>query len=77
MPKRTALESEEQAEDLYEAMSTTLRRRILASPAVDKVWRKTDPKVIITEMEKICLPPINLVVERQEFHRMVQGIKQQ
>ena len=29
---RTALKSEEQAEDLYSAMSTPLRRRILASP---------------------------------------------
>ena len=34
---RTALETEEQAEDLYDAMSTTLRRRILASPAIDKI----------------------------------------
>ena len=53
---RSSLEPEEQAEDLYSAMSTPLRRRILASPQIDKVWRKTDPKVIIVEMEKICLP---------------------
>ena len=50
---RTSLEPEEQAEDLYSAMSTPLRRRILASPQINKVWRKTDPKVIIVEMEKI------------------------
>ena len=59
---RTSLEPEEQAEDLYSALSTSLRRRILASPRINKVWRKTDPMVIMEEMEKICLPPINLVV---------------
>ena len=64
---RTQLEPEEQAEDLYSALSTSLKRRILASPRINKVWRKTDPKIIMEEMEKICLPPINLVVERQEF----------
>ena len=44
----------------------------MASSRIDKVWKKTDPKVIIEEMEKICLPPLNLVVERQEFHRLRQ-----
>ena len=42
------------------------------SPRINKVWRKTDPKVILEEMEKICLPPINLVVERKEFRRLYQ-----
>ena len=64
---RTNLEPEEQAEDLYSALTTPLKRRILASSRINKEWRKTDPKVIIEEMEKICLPPINLVVKRQEF----------
>ena len=69
---RTQLEPEEQAEDLYSALSTSLKRRILASPRINKMWRKTDPKTIMEEMEKICLPPINLVVERQEFCRFFQ-----
>ena len=68
---RTNLKTEEQAEDLYSALTTPLKRRLLASSRIDKVWKKTNPKVIIEKMEKICLPPINLVVERQEFRRLM------
>ena len=69
---RTNLKTEEQAEDLYAALSTPLKRRLLASSRINKVWKKTDPKVIIEEMEKVCLPPLNLVVERQEFRLLKQ-----
>ena len=69
---RTNLKIEEQAEDLYSALTTSLKRRLLVSSRIDKVWKKTDPKVIIEEMEKVCLLPLNLGVERQEFRRLKQ-----
>ena len=64
---RTELKTEEMAEDLYSALSTPLKRRMLASSKIKSQWRKTDPKVILEEMEKVCLPPLNLVVEQQQF----------
>ena len=64
---RTELKTEEIAEDLYSAMSTPLKRRLLASSKMKSVWKKTDPKVILEEMERVCLPPLNLVVEPQQF----------
>ena len=64
---RTELKTEEMAEDLYSALSTPLKRRMLASSKIKSQWRETDPKVILEEMEKVCLPPLNLVVEQQQF----------
>ena len=65
---RTNLEVEEIADDLYLACDTPLKRRLLASSKVNKEsWKKTDPKVIIAEMERICLPKLNVKVERQQF----------
>ena len=60
---RTELKTEEMAEDLYSALSTPLKRRMLASSKIKSQWKKTDPKVIFEEMEKVCLPPLNLLVE--------------
>ena len=61
---RTNLEVEEIADDLYLACDTPLKRRLLASSKVNKEsWKKTDPKVIIAEMERICLPKLNVIVE--------------
>ena len=60
------------AEDLYSALSTPLKRRMLASSKIKSEWKKTDPKVILEEMEKVCLPPLNSVVERQQFRKMKQ-----
>ena len=60
---RTDLTKEEKADDLYIAMSTPLKKKLLASSRVDKTsWKKTDPKVILEEMERVCLPQLNLVV---------------
>ena len=61
---RTKLKDEEMAEDLYAAMSTPLKRRMLASSKIKPKWNQTDPLIILEEMERVCLPPINLVVER-------------
>ena len=57
---------------LYAALTTPLKRSLLASSRINKVWKKTDPEVIIEELVKVCLPPLNLVVERQEFRRLNQ-----
>ena len=69
---RTKLKEEEIAEDLYSAMSTPLKRRMLASSKIKPKWKETNPTVILEEMERVCLPPINLVVERQQFKRLKQ-----
>ena len=62
---RTNLNTEEIAEDLYSALSTPLQRRMLASSKIKSAWKKTHSKLILEEMEKVCLPPLNLVVEHQ------------
>ena len=46
---------EEIAEDLYVAMLTPLKRKLLASSKIKFTWKKTDPKIIMEEMES--LPP--------------------
>ena len=61
---RTELGPEEKADDLYVACGTPLKRKLLASSKVNKLsWKKTDPKVIVAEMERICLPQLNVVME--------------
>ena len=53
---RTDLKTEEMAEDLYSALSTPLKRRMLASSKIKSEWKKTDPKVILEEMEGLSSP---------------------
>ena len=71
--ERTKLIGEEIADDLYIAMSTPLKKKLLASSKVNKTsWKKTNPKVIMEETERVCLPQLNLVVECQQLHQLKQ-----
>ena len=37
-----------------------------------KELKKTDPKVLLAEMERICTPKLNRLVEREQFKRLEQ-----
>ena len=54
---RTELKDEEIAEDLYSALSTPFKRRMLASSKIKPKWNQTNPTIILEEMERVCLPP--------------------
>ena len=34
---------------------------------------KTDPKTMMSEIERLCLPRVNVIVERDQFHQLEQG----
>ena len=47
---RTKLKDEEMAEALYAAMSTPLKRRMLASSKIKPKWNQTDPLIILEKI---------------------------
>ena len=34
--------------------------------------KKTDPKVLLAKMERMCLPKLKIIVEREQFKRLEQ-----
>ena len=66
---RTKLEKEEEADDLYMCCETPLKKKLITSMKIEDDPKKTSPEVMLKELERMCLPKINIVVERQEFQR--------
>ena len=60
---RAKIDREEEADDLYLACDTPLRRKLVASNKVNRVMRRTKPEILMNELERICLPKLSLVVE--------------
>ena len=70
---RSHLKANEITEDLYHACETPLKRKLRSSHLIDKnQLKKTDPKVLLAEMERMCLPKLNIIVEREQFKRLEQ-----
>ena len=71
--ERTALQGEEVADDLYLSCETPLKRKLRASHLVDKdSVKKTSLKVLFAKMERICLPKVNVIVERKQLKHLKQ-----
>ena len=70
--KSDLLEGDEISDNLYLACDTPLKRRLLASSKIKGAIEKTETEVILSEMERICLPKLTMVVERQHFCRLEQ-----
>ena len=71
---RAKLKPEEMSEDLYYACETPLKRRLRASGVVDKEdIQKTKFEALLEEMERICTPKANRLIERDLFSRLEQG----
>ena len=71
---RAKLRPEEISEDLFYACETPLKRKLRASSVINrKDLRKTDPKALLAEIERICTPKTNRLVEREQFKRLEQG----
>ena len=63
---RSHLKANEITEDLYHACETPLKRKLRSSNLIDRnQLKKTDPKVLLAEMERMCLPKLNIIVERE------------
>ena len=63
---RAHLKANEITEDLYHACETPLKRKLRSSNLIDRnQLKKTDPKVLLAEMERMCLPKLNIIVERE------------
>ena len=57
---RAKLKPEEISEDLFYVCETPLKRKLRASSVVDrKDLKKTDPKALLAEIERICTPKAN------------------
>ena len=70
---RTGVKGRDQADDLYHAAcDTPLRRKLQASSKISHPPEDTDPKVMMDEMERLCCPVVNVMVERQQFRLMRQ-----
>merc|ERR1712239_93855 len=60
---RAKLKEEELSEDLYYACENPLKRKLRASGVVDRNdIKKTDPKALLAEMERVCTPKANRLV---------------
>ena len=71
---RAKLKPKEVSEDLFYACETPLKRKLRASGVVDrKDLKKTDPKALLAEIERVCTPKANRLVEREELKRLEQG----
>ena len=57
------IEGEEEADNLYMACNTPLRRKLVASNKVKKIVSKTNSETLMNELEGICLPKLNVIVE--------------
>ena len=65
---RAKLKPEEISEDLFYMCETPLKRKLRASGVVDRRdIKKTDPKALLAEMERVCTPKANRLVERELF----------
>ena len=65
---RVQLKPNEISEDLFHACETPLKRKLRSSNLIDRnQLKKTDPKVLLAEMERICTPKLNRIVEREQF----------
>ena len=54
-------------------MGTRPKRKLRASKVIDrKELKKTNPKVLLAEMERICTPKLNRLVEREQFKHLEQ-----
>merc|ERR1712082_65569 len=71
---RAKLQTGEKAEDLYSACETKLKRKLRNSGVINRAdLRKTVPKALLKEMERVCTPKANRLVEIELFKRLEQG----
>ena len=71
--ERTNIKGEEIANDLYRSCETPLKRKLITSSKIKEDIKSTDPKVMMDEIKRLCLPRVNIIVEREQFHKLEQG----
>ena len=55
---------EEVANNLYSFCETPLKRKLITSSKVAEDIKSTDPEVMKKEIERLCMPKVNFIVER-------------
>ena len=60
---RPEIGGDEVTDDLLRACKTPLRRKQVASSRVEKVLSKMSPETLTDELQRICLPKLNLIIE--------------
>ena len=63
----TKITGEEISNDLYRTCETPLKKKVIASNKIEKMIKMTKPEVMIQEIDRICMPMINIIVERNHF----------
>ena len=71
--ERMDIKGEDIADDLYRCCETPLKRKLITSSLINDNIKKTDPKVMMDKIERLCLPRVNVIVERDQFCQMEQG----
>ena len=61
------------ASNLYRSCKTLLKWKLLTSNLIDENAKKTEPEVMIGEIERLCLPRVNIIVKRDQFRQLDQG----
>ena len=70
---RANIKGEEVADDLYRFCETPLKRKLITSSKVKEDIKSTDPEVMKQEIERLCMPKVNFIIEREQFHKLEQG----
>ena len=68
--ERAEISGEEEADDHYRSCDTPLKRKLIMSNKISEIPKKTKPGVMLEEIERICLPKVNVIMERQQFCRL-------
>ena len=63
------------ADNLYRSCKTLLKWKLLTSNLIDENAKKTEPEVMIGEIERLCLPRVNIIVKRDQFCQVDQAWK--
>ena len=57
--ERMDIKGEDIADDLYRCCETPLKRKLITSSLINDNIKKTDPKVMMDKIERLCLPRVN------------------
>ena len=64
---RTGITGKDMVDDLYRTCETPLKKKLIASNKINEAQKMTMPEIMIQEMERLCLPQINIILVRQTF----------
>ena len=65
--ERTDIKGEDIADDLYRSCEMPLKRKLVTLSLICENVKQTDPTVMMDKIERLCLPRVNKIMERDQF----------